>query len=130
MQPSDGGHIACLLITFFFRYLRPIVDNGYLYIAQSPLFSIQDKRGNIIKYIYTQQEMNETKVPDGCNVFRYKGLGEMDPEELWNTTMDPEKRHLIQITSNEITQNEACIDVCMGSDVAPRRKFIFDFAEF
>lgn len=127
---SDGGHIACLLITFFYRYLKPIIDNGYLYIAQSPLFSIRDKKGNVIKYIYTQSEMNKTEVPDSCNVFRYKGLGEMDPEELWTTTMDPENRHLIQITTEEAKKNEACIEVCMGADVAPRRNFIMDYAEF
>ena len=127
---SDGGHIACLLITFFYRYLRPIIDSGYLYIAQSPLFSIQNKKGKIIKYIYTQSEMDNYEVKEGEFVNRYKGLGEMDPEELWETTMDPEKRYLIQITSNMAEQNEACINVCMGSDVAPRRKFIFDYAEF
>lgn len=71
---ADGGHIACLLITFFYRYLRPIIDNGYLYIAQSPLFSIRDKKGRLIRYVFTQAEMNKTKIPEGCNVFRYKGL--------------------------------------------------------
>lgn len=118
------------MITFFYRYLRPIIDSGYLYIAQSPLFSIQNKKGKIIKYIYTQSEMNDYEMKEGEFVNRYKGLGEMDPEELWETTMNPEKRHLIQVTSNMAEQNEVCIDVCMGSDVAPRRKFIFDYAEF
>ena len=74
--------------------------------------------------------MNKTEVSENHNVFRYKGLGEMDPEELWETTMDPENRHLIQITTEEAEKNEACIEVCMGADVMPRRNFIMDYAEF
>ena len=125
----DGAHIRCLLLTFFYRYMKPLIDNGHVYIAQPPLFRI--KKGKQMWYTYSDEEqaakLKEVGM-DGVTVQRYKGLGEMNPEQLYETTMDPEKRTLVQCTVRDAAEADDTISLLMGDQVPPRRKFIVDNA--
>jgi DNA gyrase subunit B len=121
----DGSHIRTLLLTFFFRYMPELIANGYLYIAQPPLYNI--KAGKEQYYAYSDEErdalvkkLDKSKV----SIQRYKGLGEMNPEQLWETTMDPEKRTLLQVTLEDEVEADEVFSVLMGDAVEPRRKFI------
>jgi DNA gyrase subunit B len=123
----DGSHIRTLLLTFFFRYMQPLIDSGHLYIAQPPLYSIT--RGKKQQYVYTEAEKEEVlkgMVEDGArvNLQRYKGLGEMNPDQLWETTMDPENRILLLVTVEDAAEADRTFDMLMGSSVPPRRRFI------
>ncbi len=121
----DGSHIRTLLLTFFFRYMREVIENGHLYIAQPPLYRIQ--QGSKVHYVYSDAEKDELVKKLGnknLTIQRYKGLGEMNPEQLWETTMDPQKRTLLQVTIEDAVEADKIFEILMGEAVAPRKHFI------
>ncbi|MEG0327394.1 MAG: DNA topoisomerase (ATP-hydrolyzing) subunit B [Erysipelothrix sp.] len=126
----DGAHIRTLLLTFFYRFLRPVIEGGYVYIAQPPLYKIS--RGNKLAYAYSDEELEALKPDfgDRFNVQRYKGLGEMNPEQLWETTMDPQTRTLIQVHIEDAMEADMIFETLMGDEVGPRREFIQDNAQY
>ena len=125
----DGAHIRTLLLTFLFRNLRQLIDKGHVFIAKPPLYQV--KQGKKIQYFYSDEELAAFRAKNDGNfeVKRYKGLGEMNPEELWETTMNPEKRILKQVTISDALEAEELFTILMGSEVAPRRDFIMENAD-
>lgn len=123
----DGAHIQCLNLVFFYRYLRPIIEAGHLYIACPPLYKVAKKVGKKeeVVYLFSKEEL-EAYNTEGCTIQRYKGLGEMNPDQLWDTTMNPETRKLIQIEISDYEQAEEYLSLCMGKDVESRKAFIIE----
>ncbi len=125
----DGAHIRTLLLTFFYRYMKPLIDDGRIYIAQPPLYKVS--RGKTEYYLYSDEEL-EVKLNEigaGAEIQRYKGLGEMNPEQLWETTMNPETRTIRKVTVEDAERASRIFDILMGSNVEPRRKFIQQYAK-
>ncbi len=120
----DGAHIRTLLLTFFFRYMRPLIDNGHIYIAQPPLYKVS--KGKSVYYTYSDAQLEELLKETGnrVDIQRYKGLGEMDPEQLWETTMNPDERTLIMVNIEDAVEADVIFSTLMGEKVEPRREFI------
>ena len=121
----DGAHIRTLLLTFFYRYMRPLVEEGHVYIAQPPLYKVA--KGKQVEYCYTEDELSETLEKMGrgeATIQRYKGLGEMNPEQLWETTMDPATRIMLRVSVEDAIEADKIFSVLMGDNVEPRREFI------
>lgn len=124
----DGAHIRCLLLTFFYRYMKPLIQNGRVFIAQSPLYKVEKERGKLIRYAFDDQELKKELKDLGktAKISRYKGLGEMNPEQLWETTLNPVKRRMIQVTIDDTLEAERKLRILMSEQVEPRRDFLME----
>ena len=128
----DGAHIRTLLLTFFFRYMRPLIEQGHVFLAQPPLYKVS-KKGMKDIYCYTDEQLDQTMTEvgrDNVSIQRYKGLGEMNPEQLWETTMDPKNRVFVKVTMDDAEKADQIFNILMGDDVEPRRKFIEENAKY
>ena len=127
---DDGAHIQILLLTFFYRYMKPLIENGHLYIAMPPLYKLQN--GRTVYYAWSDEERKEiiTKSKVKLETQRYKGLGEMNAEQLWETTMNPDTRSLVKVNINDVALAEKRVSVLMGDKVEPRKEWIEENVEF
>lgn len=124
----DGSHIRILLLTFFFRYMRPLVEQGHVYIAQPPLYKVT--KNKVDNYFYSDKELSDFLALNGkCDVQRYKGLGEMNAEQLWETTMNPATRTMLRVTMEDAIEADGIFTLLMGDDAEPRRAFIEENAK-
>lgn len=126
----DGSHIRTLLLTFLYRHMQPLLEAGYIYIAQPPLYKVS--KGKMTRYVYNDEELEKLMQEigrEGVNLQRYKGLGEMNPQQLWETTMDPENRTILQVTLQDAVEADKMFTLLMGDEVEPRRKFIEQHAK-
>ncbi|MBQ9625529.1 MAG: DNA topoisomerase IV subunit B, partial [Clostridia bacterium] len=124
-----GAHIRAILLTFFFRYMKPLITGGNVYIGMPPLYKVST--GKSVKYAYSDKELlNLTKDKKNYTIQRYKGLGEMNPEQLWETTLNPDNRSLIQVTIDDAAEVDRIVTVLMGENTEPRKDYIFENAEF
>ena len=126
----DGAHIRTLLLTFFFRYMRPLVEQGHVYLAQPPLYKVY--KGKKEKYCYSDDELKDAlnEIGEDANIQRYKGLGEMNPEQLWTTTMNPETRIILKVELEDAMRADEIFTILMGDSVEPRREFIEAHAQY
>ena len=124
----DGAHIRTLLLTFFYRYMKDLISDGHIFIAQPPLYRIQ--KGNDVKYVYSDEEKDSLTKELGENavVQRFKGLGEMNPQQLWETTMNPETRRILKIDIETASEADRLFSLLMGDQVEPRREYIIKHA--
>ena len=127
---QDGAHIRAILLTFFFRYMKQLITDGHVFIGMPPLYKVYKK--DKVEYVYSDLELPEAieRMGKGYQLQRYKGLGEMDNDQLWDTTMNPESRNLMQVTLEDVAEGEKLISTLMGDDVESRRAYIFEHANF
>ena len=127
----DGAHIRALLLTFFYRYMKPLILNNRVFIAQPPLFKVENKK--MMRYAYIDEELQDVLKEVGkasARVQRYKGLGEMNPGQLWETTLDPANRRMIQVTVDDVLEAEHMLKVLMSDDVEPRKEYLMESIVF